>query len=78
MTPSAPSSPLRQLLEKRISQLSTEVETMFVERATAGGKNLPTTSIKPYGASASRKDVEHWVRRLIDARDYSPRARRSS
>src|SRR5450432_1290471 len=67
MSPSAPTSPLRQLLEKRISQLSTEVETLFVEARDCGRRESADHLNQAVRRIRQAEDLDTLAATLLDA-----------
>lgn len=67
MSPSAPRSPLRQLLENRISQLSAEVESLFVEARDRGRREFAEQLNQVVRRIRQSEDVEALSATLVDA-----------
>jgi hypothetical protein len=67
MSPSAPRSALRQLLENRISELSTEVESLFVEARDRGRREFAEQLNQVVRRIRQSEDVEALVATVVDA-----------
>src|SRR5580704_2359763 len=67
MSASAPRSPLRQLLESRISQLSVEVEGLFVEARDRGRREFADQLNQVVRRIRQSEDVEALVATLLVA-----------
>ncbi|MBZ5625435.1 MAG: hypothetical protein LAQ69_43080 [Acidobacteriia bacterium] len=67
MSPSAPSSPLRQLLENRVSQLSSEVESLFTEARDRERREFADQLNQAVRRIRQSADVEELGATLVDA-----------